>query len=349
MNKMSYPNLATLPPAPAGRTGWPWTVETPQAPPTMPDGAPWPTITMITPSYNQGRYLEEAIRSILLQGYPALEYFVMDGGSSDESVSIIKKYSPWITHWVSEPDQGQPHALQKGLDIATGELFNFINSDDLLTEGALQHVASHIGDADMIAGGCQHFTASGDEPPGRNQGLSARALVAYVVSTNEKVECHQSSMWLRRALVEQCGGIDLELQYQFDWDLFVRYLVLFPKVTYSAQTLARFRLHETSKTVSESHHFDLERPLVLRKLLASPRFSLVHPECREFLRGRGWWSELDHLHQTHKGLWKAVKILQASCADPGYRWSRMTLGAVRRALQEATGLAQSSRENDKLL
>ncbi|HEX3883730.1 MAG TPA: glycosyltransferase family 2 protein [Stellaceae bacterium] len=130
---MRCPTLAELSPPPAGKTGWPWTVETPQLPPARPDGSPWPRISIVTPSYNQGQFIEETIRSVLLQGYPDLEYIIIDGASTDQSVDIIKKYQPWLTHWVSEKDRGQAHAINKGFARASGQIGAYLNSDDWYT------------------------------------------------------------------------------------------------------------------------------------------------------------------------------------------------------------------------
>jgi hypothetical protein len=145
------PSLAELPKA-VGKSGWPWTVETPQMPETMPDGKAWPRISIVTPSYNQGRYIEETIRSILLQGYPTLEYIIMDGGSTDQTVAIIRKYQRWLTYWVSGPDGGQTDAINKGFARTTGEILNWINSDDRLEPNALRRIGSAFAAADDDVG-----------------------------------------------------------------------------------------------------------------------------------------------------------------------------------------------------
>ena len=138
---MKSPTLADLPPPPSAKTGWPWTVETPQLPSVRRDGSQWPRISIVTPSYNQGRFIEEAIRSVLLQGYPDLEYVVIDGGSNDESVEIIRKYQPWLSYWVIEKDRGQAHAINKGFARTTGKLGAYLNSDDIYFAGALHYAA----------------------------------------------------------------------------------------------------------------------------------------------------------------------------------------------------------------
>src|SRR3978361_276846 len=142
---MRCPSLQELPPPPPGRTGWPWTEES-TAPATYPpDGGRWPRISVVTPSFNQANFLEATLRSVLLQGYPDLEFFVLDGGSRDGSVEIIKKYAPWLTEWVSEPDGGQSAAIGRGLRLASGLFFTWINSDDMLSRDALVTHAQRVG------------------------------------------------------------------------------------------------------------------------------------------------------------------------------------------------------------
>ncbi len=133
--------LKDLPLPPPDKTGWPWTEQTEPLPDRMPDGSEWPRISIITPSYNQGQFIEETIRSVLLQGYPNLEYIIIDGGSTDNSVEIIKKYEPYLAYWVSESDRGQSHALNKGFQKATGELIGWQNSDDYYQTKAFIYAA----------------------------------------------------------------------------------------------------------------------------------------------------------------------------------------------------------------
>ena len=140
--------IRELPAPPAGKTGWPWDIESRvvQSDSLPEDGLP--KISIVTPSYNQGEFLEETIRSVLLQNYPNLEYIIIDGGSTDNSVEIIKKYEPWIDDWVSEPDCGQSHAINKGFERSTGQWGNWINSDDLLAKDALLNLSGFLRSAD---------------------------------------------------------------------------------------------------------------------------------------------------------------------------------------------------------
>ena len=129
-------------------------MESSQLAEAMPDGKPWPRISVVTPSYNQGQFIEETIRSVLLQGYPNLEYIIVDGGSTDGSVEIVRRYGLWISSWSSERDNCQSEAINKGLRGATGEIVSWLNSDDLLTPGALHKVALRLASDDRPAVVC---------------------------------------------------------------------------------------------------------------------------------------------------------------------------------------------------
>ena len=150
---MTSPSIGELPLSPPGRKGWPWTEPSAPLPATLPDGRPWPKISIVTPSFKQGRFIEETIRSVLLQGYPNLEYIIIDGGSKDEPVEIIRKYERWLTYWVSEPDRGQSEAINKGMARATGEILAYINSDDYYAAGAFKAAVENL-DASQAAWFC---------------------------------------------------------------------------------------------------------------------------------------------------------------------------------------------------
>lgn len=130
--------LHALPPAPPGRQGWPWTTETP--PP--PSAGHWPRLSIIVPSFRQGPFIEEALRSILLQNYPSLELIVIDGGSTDETTAVLEKYRPWLSFVRQAPDRGQGHAINLGFALASGELSAWLNSDDAYLPGAFLQVGS---------------------------------------------------------------------------------------------------------------------------------------------------------------------------------------------------------------
>ncbi|TSJ35992.1 glycosyltransferase [Mucilaginibacter corticis] len=121
------------------RTGWPWTTET--DPSIYTGRRNWPKITIVTPSYNQGQFIEQTIRSVLLQNYPNLEYIIIDGGSSDQTKEILQKYAPWISYWQSEKDHGQGHAINLGFSLASGNYYAWINSDDYYLSNVFHKVA----------------------------------------------------------------------------------------------------------------------------------------------------------------------------------------------------------------
>jgi glycosyltransferase involved in cell wall biosynthesis len=244
---MRCPTLSDLPTPPRGKRGWPWTEETLQLPNAMPDGQPWPRVSIVTPSYNQGQFIEETIRSVLLQGYPDLEYIIIDGGSTDNSVEIINKYEKWLTYWVSEPDKGQSQAINKGFEEATGEIYTWISSDDCLLKDALKNVA-HAYRASPKAGawcGSSLFaTADGKrigvrQPPER---LDVDTIAAWSENSFGQPACFFSKdAW------QQCAPLDENLQYGMDLDLWIKIAkkFAFEKVS---EVLAAERVHKDAKT-----------------------------------------------------------------------------------------------------
>ena len=138
----SKSGLLAILPSVKNKTGWPWDVEVDSA--VYETGRKWPKITVVIPSYNQGEFIEETIRSVVLQNYPSLELIIMDGGSTDNSKEVIAAYGPWMSYWQSEKDQGQGQAINMGFSIASGDYYGWLNSDDFYNPGAFLVLASEI-------------------------------------------------------------------------------------------------------------------------------------------------------------------------------------------------------------
>lgn len=214
---MIHSTLGTLPAPPSNRSGWPWIIGCDPFPPTAPDGKPWPKISIITPSYNQGQYLEETLRSVLLQGYPNLDYHVIDGGSTDESVEIIRKYEPWLTSWTSERDRGQSEAINKGFSRCSGDFVNWICSDDYFAQDALRMVARTFIEkpaVDVIAGSClcQHDDDSAASVL-KQADLMNWHLTPYVAGI------WQPSCFFRRSKINRSFLVRNDLHYCMDREL----------------------------------------------------------------------------------------------------------------------------------
>ena len=255
--------LEQIPPAPKGKTGWPWTEESPKLPEKMPDGSVWPRISIVTPSFNQAQFLEETIRSVLLQGYPNLEYMIIDGGSTDNSVEIIQKYAPWLSYWVSEPDRGQAHAINKGFSQTTGDIVAWINSDDYYLPGTFATVAQHMkGDESYWVIGVIEFVDKNNnislisEPARRPKESIDRC---FRINTSMDFHISQPGNFWAKKLLEEIGLLSEQYNYCMDLEWILRLLAMGYRPTLMTDKLARFRLHPTSKTVSSSWAFDFDR------------------------------------------------------------------------------------------
>ena len=268
-----------LPVPPDGRTGWPWTDETGMKK-TVSIPARLPRISIVSPSYQQGGFIEETIRSVLLQGYPNLEYIIMDGGSTDNTVEIIKKYQKHLSSWRSERDRGQSHAINKGLALCTGDIFNWINSDDLLTPGALWAVARGWTKSPgrIISGGVELFNETGVF---RRLSAGQQTLRNFVRFWEaEGFGWAQQSTFVPLADLKDLGGVREDLTYCMDYNMMVRLLLKGIQVAYIEETLARFRFHSNSKTVGQTEDFRLERVEMLRNMAELP----IRVRAREWNR-----------------------------------------------------------------
>ena len=241
---LSTPRLAELPVPPARRTGWPWT----EASPALHADSHWPRLTVVTPSYNQAAFLEETLRSVLLQGHAGLEYLVMDGGSQDGSADLIRRYAPWLAGWVSERDAGQAAAINCGLRQATGEVLAWLNSDDAYLPGAVETVMQVFAkrpEVDVVYGSAVFVNEAGEQV-GRYEG---RPLARGVRRMQywKGWPLPQPTAFFRRRLLDEYGLLDESLHYAVDYEWFVR-LSQRARLECVDATLATYRLHTHSKT-----------------------------------------------------------------------------------------------------
>jgi glycosyltransferase involved in cell wall biosynthesis len=205
-------------------------------------------LSIITPSFNQGRFLEETILSVLNQGYEPLEYIVIDGGSTDESVSIIRRYEDKLAYWESEKDRGQVHAINKGLEHATGDILAFINSDDVYLPGAFNAVIDFFTDNPRSEWVCGDTLMFGEGHETQMIHANVPRSAAHCLSWAYRAP--QPGHFWKRELV---SGFQERWNYDFDHDLYVRLLLAGHKCEYIPLPMAGYRLHEVSKTVAEGH------------------------------------------------------------------------------------------------
>ncbi len=210
-----------------------------------------PLVSIVTPSFNQRQYLEKTIQSVLSQDYPALEYFVIDGGSSDGSVEIIKKYQDRLAGWVSEPDQGQTDAINKGFSMCRGEIMAWLNSDDVYLPGAIRSAVEFLtanpevgmvyGDTDLI------------DSEGRVIGRFNARQTSYQRLLRGGVYIPQPAAFWRRELWERAGPLDPSFYFAMDYDLWVKFARVSP-IRYIPRLWAAFRVHSEGKTtVADAH------------------------------------------------------------------------------------------------
>jgi glycosyltransferase involved in cell wall biosynthesis len=266
------PTLNDLPPPPEGKTGWPWTEQSKPLPDTTADGQLWPKISIVTPSYNQGGFIEEAIRSVLLQGYPDLEYIIIDGGSTDETIDVIKKYEPWLAYWESEPDRGQSHAINKGLLKSTGKLFNWHNSDDVLMPNAIGIVAKVMvehPEASYVYGDRIYIDEMGVCRAGSKETGGSKTCFFPEVTTAFST-LHggsQPGCLMDKELVTKVGGIDESVHYIMDVDMLLRLALVKPFV-HITEPVSYVRAYPGIKSSQWTNQRAKERIHVARKLFA---------------------------------------------------------------------------------
>lgn len=205
-----------------------------------------PKISVITPSYNQGRFIEQTILSVISQGYPNLEYIIMDGGSTDNTVEVIKKYEKHIAHWQSKKDNGQAAAINEGFGIATGDIVCWLNSDDMYLPGILHKIGAaftNIQAPEMLFGNSIHYRDASKKTRGSDVVVAFQnnsiALCDYII---------QPSSFYTKVAWATVGKLDETLHFSFDWDWFIRAQKANVLFTPFGEYLSLYRIHDAHKS-----------------------------------------------------------------------------------------------------
>lgn len=325
--------LDALPDSQSTREGWPWTSQSHPVPETQKNERPWPKISIVTPSYNQGQFIEETIRSVLLQGYPNLEYIVIDGGSTDETVDILKKYDPWIDHWISEPDEGQSDAINKGLRRCTGTVFNWLNADDFLVPHALRRIGEAMGAHDVLAAQGWRMNEQRTRLHQFSDFTCEGLIIGHAHASGSMFT--QQAVWLRTDQVKECGGVDPDIEYAMDQDLYIRYTRQFDDICYLDRPVSVFRLHEDSKTGQATDHFRKSQQRILEKLARNPKFESRRDLIQWSQERLSWRQSVIQLQRSGSPTYeKVVALVGGILRDPLHRIDRPTLGALKNIILE---------------
>lgn len=248
------------------------------------NSGPWPRVSIITPSFNQARFIEETILSVVNQEYPNLEYIVIDGGSTDGSVDIIRRHQKHLAYWVSERDNGAADAIRKGFEMATGDIFAYLNSDDPYLPNTLSTIAREMDDsADVVYGDTFWIDSSGEVIGQRRQ--TPFDTMGYLYGG---YDLQQPSTFWRRQTYLGSGGIDPGYHFAFDADLFMRFAASGARFKHVKQFLSSYRIHEESKSTRDSDVCARELEMIRKKYL---RFSIGSLPAK-------WYRNMARVHRA---------------------------------------------------
>ena len=270
-----------------------------------------PKISIITPSFNQGRWIEETIRSVASQDYPHFEHIIVDGGSTDETAAIVARY-PHV-RFIQEPDFGQAHAINKGILASTGQIIAYINSDDLYRPGAFQQAVGALSGqdaADIVVGNCDRIDDSGEIIGHLRANYGGYGELQRFWRWDQTYCTPQQAFFWRRSVTEHIGLFNADCHYAMDYDMWMRILAHYP-VKVIDQTLAAFRFHPASKTVSQTDSMYIEQFKVARRywppLWKPQRWQLELVAHR--MTGKGLLNIAEHVALADKTARKPMAIL----------------------------------------
>ena len=271
-----------------------------------------PTISIVTPSFQQAAYVETAIRSVLYQDYPALEYYVIDGASTDGSIEIIRKYENRLSGWISEKDRGQADAINKGFSRCSGDIVGWINSDDFYLSNTFSAVADFFAyhpDTDMVYGDVLSLDGS-------DKLLNVMRFADYDLNDLMTFRIiSQPAVFFRRTALEKAGGLDLDCHYLLDHHLWLR-IASRGKIAYAHSLWAAARFYAEAKNRAHAADFGKEA-LRLAEWMENDLFLKdAYQQNRRKIRGGAAWLDANYL--SNGGMaWKALsRYGKAFCSFP---------------------------------
>jgi glycosyltransferase involved in cell wall biosynthesis len=261
-----------------------------------------PRISIITPSFNQAAFIGETIASVLDQNYPNLEYIVIDGGSTDGSVDIIRKFEHRLAYWVSEKDRGQAHAINKGLERASGDIIAYLNSDDCYLEGTLMRVAEYLKthpDVDLVHGRCRIVDENGNKLRERVGAINHydEILDLWDVWWRKRNFVQPEVFWTRR-IADKIGPFREDLFWVMDYEYWLRILGAGGRVGFIDAELACFRRHSNQKSTQPERTAE-ELLKVVRPYIFAGDHSITPSKRREL---KGKWFYADFLIEAGRSL-----------------------------------------------
>lgn len=278
----------------------------------------YPKFTVVTPTYNQGQFIEKTIDSVLSQGYPNLEFIIIDGGSKDNTVEIIKKYERHLAYWVSEPDRGQSHAINKGMDKATGDYLTWLNSDDCYLPGALQKMNDLFvenPEVGMVVGIGRMINQEGK-------------VVSYISPTPE-ITLESLYSWMRggdflqpssaftRSAWELVGGINEQIHIALDVDLWLRMAKAGVNFATSDAILSEALIHPQAKTTAFEDLMRLDCALVI---IRHGGEHIVRKTLEEMITRYSWYRR-NYEAIVSNPLLKMLRPLVKRFSKPGDYWN----------------------------
>jgi glycosyltransferase involved in cell wall biosynthesis len=279
-------------------------------------------VTLVTPSYQQAPFLEQTILSVLNQGYPDLEYFVFDGGSTDGSVEIIRRYTDHLAGWESQPDRGQSHAVNKGWKLATGSYLWWLNSDDMLTPGSLFRSVRYLEEhpqSGMVYGDLIIVDATG-KVTGRNRYKDF--TYRQVLRTGQDIS--QAGAMMRRNCLEQVGFLNEGFHLVMDLEYWHRLALAGIQIDHLDDTLALFRVYDETKTQSSPADFIPERLRVASMITSHPTFQSHYADLESTVwshahaaSARGYAKAGEFLHGLGE-CWKSLRFNPSRLVDRGW-------------------------------